>query len=81
MFANLIAYVVSVAAGSSLLSASSDSTIPGFHGPAYEQIFWFAVGSTYFTTGFFGALVLLCGIAGVAVGAFIADRLRGQSSW
>ena len=53
---NVVAFL-----GWALVGVSIQSTaggIPGYAGSPAEQIFWYAVGSTVFTTTTFGGLVL-----------------------
>lgn len=72
---NGLALLTWMAVGTYTLATSEDGTIPGWSGGPVEQVFWYAVGSTFFTTASFGLLVLLAVVLVLAV----ADKVSGPA--
>lgn len=56
---NAYAFALSAVHGVVLFTSSSDGSIPGWSGSPIEQVFWYAVGSMFFLTAFYGIPVLL----------------------
>jgi hypothetical protein len=52
-------FVLFAVQGVALLALSSGGTIPGWSGSPIEQVFWYAVGSVFYTAVFFGIPSLL----------------------
>lgn len=71
---NGLALLTWVAVGAYILAMSEDGTIPGWSGSPVEQVFWYGVGSTVFTTATFGLPVLLAVVVVLAV----ADKVSGR---
>ena len=59
MLLNAYAFVLFAVQGAVLFTSSSDGSIPCWSGSPIEQVFWYAVGSVFFTTLFLGIPVLL----------------------
>ena len=64
---NGLAFLGWLAAGTYQLANSVDGSIAGWTGSYVEQAFWYAVGSTLFTTAAFGVPVLLAALVTLAV--------------
>lgn len=73
LLVNVAAFLAWLAVGAYHLINSVDGNIPGWTGGPVDQVFWYAVGSTYFTTAAFGLPVLIGALVVVA----IADKLTG----
>lgn len=76
---NGVALLAWMGVGASILATSEDGTIPGFGaGSPAEQVFWYGVGSTFFTTASFGLPVLVGAVLVVAAADWILDRSRSS---
>jgi hypothetical protein len=56
---NAYVFVLYAAHGVVLFTSSSDATIAGWSGSAIEQVFWYSIGTVFYSAVFFGIPVLL----------------------
>jgi len=70
---NGLALLAWMAVGAYTLATSVGGTIPGWSGSPVEQVFWYGIGSTFFTTTTFGLGVLLAVVLVLAV----LDKVSG----